>query len=448
MTGALGCAASSPPSRDVSSKADEPTRAQSAPADPELERRIQTALRYVSQIRGLEIKSKVNGRLISRSEIKDFVARQLEEESPKDVIEATDALLYGLGTVPADFSFRKSVLELMTSQLLGFYDPKRKAFFVGGDLAGDEADATLWHELVHALQDQHYDLERLTKWQPDRGDAQAAVHALAEGDATSVMFDALVRPRGMSALDLPDGMLRAEGVLGAVGNSAPPILVRSLIAPYADGLTFAHFLRRRGDFTAVDEAWRSPPDSTEQLLHPEKFLTREPPLNVPAPAAPAHAPELHERYRDVLGEQTVRIVLEEWVPARTAAQAASDWGGDRVVMFSDQARTCWAGAWRIKYDTEAAAERGLIAFARGALLPQGSVTADGVARQIDEAEARRELKGGQVCRIRHNRGPFAVVRSGPDLAVTLGPFQRNGVTPGESEGCEAALRWAALMLTP
>ena len=149
-----------------------------------LQDKLEGALAYVSQIRQLPAKSAVRGRLIGRSEIQTYISAQLDEETPPDLLQATEALLYGLGTVDADFDYRASVIALMSSQLLGFYDPKQKTFFVGGDLAGDEADVTLWHELVHALQDQHYDLSKLTDWQPDLGDSQAAVHSLAEGDAT------------------------------------------------------------------------------------------------------------------------------------------------------------------------------------------------------------------------------------------------------------------------
>ncbi|HYJ11667.1 MAG TPA: hypothetical protein VEX18_21740, partial [Polyangiaceae bacterium] len=318
------------------------------PAEAALQNKLREALVYVSQVRQLPPKAEVQGRLISSAEVATYLERQLSEDIPADVMQATEALLYGFGTVDASFDFRQSVIELMKAQLLGFYDPKQKTFFVGAKLTGTEADITLWHELVHALQDQHYDLSRLTQWQPDIGDSQAAAHALAEGDATSAMIDAMMKPRGMTALDLDEGLMRAESVLGIAASSAPAILVRSLVAPYVDGLAFANGLRRRGGFAAVDSAWRALPVSTEQILHLDKYLAAEPPLVVALPQAPPHAPELRERFHDVMGEQTVRLLLEEWLPARTAAEAASGWGGDRIAVFSDDARKRWALAWHLR----------------------------------------------------------------------------------------------------
>ena len=420
-----------------------PTAPSPSSKEQALQAKLQDALDYVSQIRQLPAKSAVNGRLIGRSEIQQYISAQLDEEIPPDLLQATEALLYGLGTVDADFDYRASVIALMSSQLLGFYDPKQKTFFVGGDLGGEEADVTLWHELVHALQDQHYDLSKLTDWQPDLGDSQAAVHALAEGDATSAMLDAMLKPRGGSALELPEGLMSAQSVLGSATSAAPPVLVRSLLAPYVDGLAFTNYLRRRGGFAAVDEAWRTPPVSTEQLLHPEKFLAHEAPMVVPLPPGPAHAPQLKERFHDVMGEQTVRLLLEEWLPARTAAEAASDWGGDRLSVFADDARKQWAVGWHVRFDSPASAERAFIAFARSLPMterPRPTGTAP------DSPAAAKRFRD-KVCRPRHGQGAIALVRRGADLAVTAGPFERNPAQVAADPGCAAALAWAEKLAT-
>jgi hypothetical protein len=443
--------AAAPPSSPPAHSAAAPPSATAAPSvvasvSPEeraLQDKLQGALAYVSEIRQLPAKAAVQGRLIGRNEVQAFISAQIDDETPKDVLQATEALLYGFGTVDADFDYRGSVIALMSSQLLGFYDPKRKTFFVGGDLGGEEADVTLWHELVHALQDQHYDLSHLTEWQPDQGDSQAAVHSLAEGDATSAMLDAMLKPRGVTALEVPDGLMRAQSVLGSAALTAPPVLVRSLLAPYIDGLAFTNYLRRRGGFAAVDTAWRAPPVSTEQLLHPEKFLAQEPPLIVSLPPPPPHAPELAERFHDVMGEQTLRLLFEEWLPARTAAEAASDWGGDRLAVFGDEARQRWAIGWHLRFDSAEAAERAFVAFARAAPLTERGHQ----DRALPEGARATKRAGDKVCRPRHNQGPLALVRHGSDLGVTVGPFQRNTLPVAADPDCTAALAWATKIAT-
>ncbi|HYQ14138.1 MAG TPA: hypothetical protein VEQ58_00210, partial [Polyangiaceae bacterium] len=413
----IHASASSAPS-PVASNAPPPTE---SPKEIALQKRLSTALAYVSEIRNLAAKSAVKGRLIAKDEIERYLNEQIDEGSPPDMVKATEAMLYGFGTVDPGFDYRQSVLELMTSQLLGFYDPKQKTFFVEGSLSGEEADVTLFHELVHALQDQHYDLSHLSDFEADAGDRQSAVHALAEGDATSVMLDAMLKPRGSTALDVPDELFQAQTMLGSAAASAPPVLVRSLLAPYVDGLAFTNQLRRRGGFAAVDEAWRGLPASTEQLLHLDKFLAHEQALVVPLPSAPSHLPDMGERFHDVMGEQTLRLFFEEWLPARTAASAAADWGGDRLSAFSDDARERWAIAWHLRFDSAQAAERAFVAFARSApvteRLPKRPL-ADGA----DVAKNYRD----KMCRTRHSQGPLAVVRRGSDVAVTVGPFVTKG----------------------
>lgn len=413
-----------------------------SPKERALQDRLQSALAYVSQIRSLPAKSPVKGSLISRSQIEQFISGELDEETPPDVLEATSAVLYGLGTVDASFDYRSTIISLMTSQLLGFYDPKRKTFFVSGDLSGDEADVTLWHELVHALQDQNYDLSHLSEFQPDAGDRQAAVHALAEGDATSTMLDAMLKPRGTTALDVPEGLLQAQTVLGSAVMTAPPVLVRSLLAPYVDGLAFTNYLRRHGGFAALDGAWRAPPQSTEQLLHPEKYLAGEQPLTVPIPSAPPHASQLKERFHDVMGEQTIRLLLEEWLPGRTAASAAAGWGGDRLAAFADDARQTWAIGWHLRFDSPAAADRAFLAFSRAAPL-----TERGSNARLAPAPSSMNGLADKLCQARRNQGPLALQRRGPDLAVAVGPFSRNGVAVSADPDCGAALAWVAAMLT-
>jgi hypothetical protein len=416
-----------------------------SPKEKALQARLQSALSYVSGIRGLPAVAEVRGRLIGRAEIERFIEGELAGDAPPDTLEATSAILYGFGTVDASFDYRATVVKLMTSQLLGFYDPKRKTFFVGGDLSGAEADVTLWHELVHALQDQHYGLAELTEFQLDGGDRLSAVHALAEGDATSAMLDAMLAPQGGTALEVPEGLFQAQSILGGAMVEAPSILVRSLVAPYMDGLAFVNALRRRGGFAAVDAAWREPPTTTEQLLHPDKYWAREAPIVVALPPAPSHAPGLTERFHDVMGEQTVKLLLEEFLPGRTASAAAAGWGGDRLSAFADEGRQRWAIGWHLRYDTPAAAERAFVAMGRAAPLTERGTKAS-LAEGLPPTAVTRS-GSAKLCLERGLQGPLALVRHGADLGVAVGPWSRASGAVAGDPGCRDALAWADAIAT-
>ena len=456
---ALGCAgpsamtshapdSSTKAAASSSNAASAPTAAPEAENDVQAKRTVARALSYVSGLRELAALGPVNGRIISRDEMVERVERSLDTEIPPEVVSASGEILFALGTVPASYDYRSGLLAVMRSELLGFYEPREKTMFLGGDLHGQELDATLWHELVHALQDQHYGLGKLLVWSDDAGDWQGAVHALAEGDATSAMVDGLFADRGMRAPDLPDSVMDLQGALSAgTALQVPPIVKRSVVAPYVDGMAFVNALRRRGGWAAVAAAWQRLPASTEQILLLDKYDSGEKPEPLPALAPSALGPT-RVVYSDVYGEETLRILFEEWMPARAAREAASGWAGDRVSTFSDGERT--SVAWHIRYDSDGAALIALRAFARGALAAEDQPfdVRGRLSEFVSAADAERATLGGQVCRERHTRGPFAVVRKGRELAVTLGPYRRNSAGAAADSACKAALIWAASLAAP
>lgn len=218
--------------------------------------------------------------------------------------------------------------------------------------------------------------------------------------------------------------------------NVPSILKRSVVSPYVDGLLFVNWARRRGGWAGVDSIWREPPTTTEQLLHPEKLTAREKAEPLPLPSPRSGGPT-EVMYRDVLGEQSVRILLEEWMPRRAAVEGASDWAGDRIAVFRSAER--FALAWHLRFDTEAAAVRGLEAFARGVLRPK-----DARAGQWVEAEkAKAAVRGNKACSERATMGPFAVARAGRDVALVAGPFERAAAGAKSAGSCTDALVWAA-----
>jgi hypothetical protein len=409
---------------------------------------VNQALGIVAELRELPPKGPVRGQIIDRKKMLEHVRQQLHSEIPEPVVRATNEMLFLLNVVPSDFDYEKSLLVLLEAQLAGFYEPKDKTMYLLADLPAVEREATLAHELVHALQDQHYDLGSLIKFRDDATDQLSAVHALAEGDATSAMLDHMLLAQGKRAIDLPDSMIgmQTRGLVELSPSMAgvPTIVKRSVISPYVDGVDLVHWARRKGGWAAVNALWAEPPTTTEQLLHPEKLAAREPALSVAIPAAPQGSP-LKVVYHDVLGEQSLRLLFEEWVPRRTAIEAARDWGGDRLAMFEGGERR--ALAWRIRFDGVAQAERMFEVLARGVLRDElgaaGSSAAPVVVPDVDRAAAVAASRGGKLCRERPSRGPMAAVRTGRDIALVAGPVRRTPAGARSDSDCAAARAWAA-----
>lgn len=435
-----------PPAPSAAASAEPAKPAQGVVASGYL-KQIDEALRLVSSTRELDAKERVQGALIERDALLSRLRTDVVSDLKQELVLGTTELLVALNTAPANFDFVESVTALYTSQLAGFYDPKEKRMYLLADLDEEGKRATLWHELVHALQDQYYDLRTLSDWAFDATDRLSAVQALAEGDATSAMLDLVLAPRSMRATELPDGFLGPDAMLmegKAELEKVPPLLKRSVLAPYNDGVKFVHFLRRRGGWASVDAAWKKLPVSTEQILHPEKYLAGEAPEEVPVPPPPV--PEAALVYRDVLGEQTFRLLFQDWMPTRTAVESANDWAGDRVAVYAwGEAR---AVGLRLRYDNAEGALRGAHAFVRGALGPEferGAQPGTGLA-PVSAETAAREFKTGKFCSEREIRGPFAVERRGREIAVALGPFSREGSEPKSAGTCREALAWTKAIL--
>ena len=398
---------------------------------------VTETLREAARVRELSAVASVRGAALSRGEMASQVRATIEREVPAAAVVDEGEVLVALGVAPPDFDYMRATITLMSAELAGYYDPATKTMYLASDLPRAERLATLAHELVHALQDQHYDLGKLLEYRPDQSDAQGAVHALAEGDATSAMLDQMLASKDVKATDISDELIgiqvRAAAQFTAKGDDVPDILRRSMIAPYIDGIALVHWLRRRGGWAEVDRIWKAPPASTEQLLHPEKLLANEPPEVIPVPTAP-DAGWPAPNYTDIMGEQSVRLLLEEWLPRVPAADAASGWGGDRVAVFRAGSRV--AVGWHLRYDSRALAGRVSAALLRGV-----------EAEAPPEARGNPPKSGGpRRCTERPTVGPFLVAQRDRDIVVVAGPYERKGGTAQSAGNCAGAAAWAARIL--
>jgi hypothetical protein len=411
-----------------------------SPAPAEEERRetrlVARMLHHVEVARRIEARKKVPGVLLERpaliARVKEHVAREL----PPEAIRNEGLALQLFGFVPTQFDYEAAEYQLLQDQLAGYYEPADGTMYMASDLGDEEAEATLAHELVHALQDQRWDLQTRSRYRPGDGDHNEAVSALAEGDATSAMFDVMIERtapgRGRSAVDLPDDVFVQqirEGMEHGPGAGAPRVMRSSLAAPYIYGTLFVHALRRRGGWAAVDHAWDDAPVTSEQIMHPEKWLSHEPAMAVAAPPFASLGDGWKVADEDTEGELGARIAFEEWMGEKAAAEATSGWGGDRGVLVQNGDRAAFA--WRLRYDPGKTKED----------LSRRAFTT--LTRALDGALGPAQVRDGAfACRERADRGPIAVSRAGADLVFVMGPARVAGSGWASGGDCALARKWA------
>ena len=271
---------------------------------------------------------------MTREDLEATLIEDLEENA-EDILHAE--LVYKmLGLMPQDADLHQLVLDLYSEQVAGFYDSeKEELFLIAG--SGDDLSAldeiTLAHEFTHALQQQHFDIDSMLEAVEDNSDASTALRALVEGDASVAQFQYLIaqlaRERQIEALT------GSRNVDSSAFDSAPYILRQSLVFPYDGGADFVTALQATAaGWDAVDDAYSNPPASTEQVLHPQKYLSGEAPVEVSLPdAAAALGEDWEDVYSDVMGEFFIRTYLETRTTAPAAADAAAGWGGDRFALL-------------------------------------------------------------------------------------------------------------------
>ena len=305
---------------------------------------------------GIPFRSDVPVEYMTRAELGKYLKEMLDSEYPPARAEADQRTLQAFDLLPAGADLRALRGRILAENIVGFYDErpgKKKLYAVSEQRKLTPANQLiLSHELRHALQDQYADLHSvLPDSVGDFDDRRMAYLCVLEGDATLVMERFLVHrltgDKGDKEDEVPPFSMPTPPM-----PEVPPVLRDQLLMPYFAGRDFAQTLQRKGGWDAVKQAWSRPPESTEQVLHPEKYDARESPRPVDVSYAPRGGRVVNE---GVLGEALIRTFLGEGAPE----EAAAGWGGDRFRVFDVSGKTLLV--WRSVWDSAADASEFLAA---------------------------------------------------------------------------------------
>ena len=333
---------------------------------PELREQLDQLEDFTRETRELDQMGSFELVFPSRDELREFVGELLLEELTPDVVSESQAFYAAFGFLPPDFDLVATYDELYSSQIGGFYDPDTETMNVilltGEQELGDSLplleQIVYVHEYVHTLQDMHFDLAAYLEALDDLSyDETLARLSLVEGDASLIMniYTAVLaeaNPFGTLAQLLLGG-LQAGNLTLPPGT--PAILEAELLFPYLVGEQFVRALFEEGGWEAVNAAFDDPPTTTEQILHPEKYLTREAPQSVSLTDASAQLGEgwsLMDEGR--LGEFYLIEMLDLGLRTLEAEAAAAGWGGDAYHLYTSDAGLAWtlATVWDTLADAD------------------------------------------------------------------------------------------------
>lgn len=352
------------------------------PVSPELLDYLDDLEATVVDIRQLDTLTPVIRLFPSRQEAIDFIFALYEEEFTDDIVAESTYFYRAFGFVGDAFDLKTTILELQADQVAGFYYPETQEMntilFTGGELGTTLPPLEQFiysHEFTHALQDQHFGLANYITAIEEPDQALAAL-ALVEGDATLVAQEymtILIAEQPLAALQLLGFSLLGGADLP---EGIPPVLENELLMPYLEGMNFVTAVRNAGGWQAVNNAYTNLPQSTEQILHPQKYLDGEAPQDVAVQAFDHVLGSgwmlVHER---VLGEFYLGQHLATQLSQRAADRAAAGWGGDRYRLYYNDAADEFAWLLRIAWDSAEEMTEFSTAYADFAAAYIGSETA-------------------------------------------------------------------------
>ncbi|MGQ0539015.1 MAG: hypothetical protein ACT4R6_08735 [Gemmatimonadaceae bacterium] len=375
--------------------ADDEGRGAAREAGP-FARHVRRVIPKIEQGTGLKFKSPPKVQVRTREEVRQFLEQKLATELPAEELAGQEKSYRQFGLLPDTMDLRSFMVALLTEQIAGYYDPATKVLYVveGGEPAVTEMTVT--HELVHALQDQYFNLDSLQRLRR-QNDRQVAAQSLFEGQAIFEQMAAIVGAGAMTTAlpgtwDRVRDVIRQNNEAMPLFSVAPFVIQETLLFPYLSG---AEFVRRAKERKPNANILTDVPESTEQILHPERFFgERDAPTDVTLPP-PRSGKVLYE---NTLGEFETRLFLYQHLKDQSAAyRGAAGWDGDRyrLVAVGGGEALIWLTVWDTPLD--AAEFRDLLDRAvRRRFDKAQEVAADAMSRTYTTGSRRISLLAREV----------------------------------------------------
>ena len=309
---------------------------------------VDELIKFSSQETGLPIKSQVKRQITSRAAVETYLNQKFEEDESAKRLQQGEIVLKKFGLLDRDFALKPFLMALLKEQIEAYYDSKSKTVFLLDWVDIDEQKAVLAHELTHALQDQHSDLEKWNDQTPDqvslnshddtdhlaRDEMDTAREAVVEGQATAVMMDYILKPLGKSLVKDPEVLDLVKQQMSGSESSpilarAPLLLSESLLFPYREGLSFEQDVwMDQGQTAAFAGAMDRPPTSSWEIINPREYERKR----VPAvPLLPDIHPLVDKLYKpyDIgqIGQLDVHILAELFGGDDAARDLTPAWDG-------------------------------------------------------------------------------------------------------------------------
>jgi hypothetical protein len=328
---------------------------------------VDELIKFSSDETGLPANNQVKRQLTTRNEVESYLTKKFNEDQDARRMQRDEVVLKKFGLLDRDFALKPFLLELLKEQIEAYYDSKTKTVNLLDWVDVEEQKPVLAHELTHALQDQHADLEKWDDQTPEdvstdsKGDTEhlardemdTARDAVVEGQATAVMMDYVLKPMGKSLVKDPEVLEMLKQRMTGAGDSpvmarAPLLLSESMLFPYREGLSFEQDIwMDKGRDAAFAGALDNPPTSTWEIINPRMYESHKIPAVPLMPDIHPLTDKLYVPY-DIgqVGQLDVHILAELFGGDQAARNLTPAWNGgiywagqQRSVAEADHGKT-------------------------------------------------------------------------------------------------------------
>lgn len=306
---------------------------------------LENLKKSVVEIGRLEFKRDVPVKYLNRAQIKNYIERLFESDYPDEMAGKEEEVIWLMGFTSEKIALKSLRKTIILENIGGMYNEKTKELLAVEEFrdVGMLNASALVHELRHAIQDQHFQLAALLGDLSDFDDRKLAVLAAVEGDATLLMIRQLgFDPELIGAAFSPENVLSFSALAGASSlMSAPDIIKYQLLMPYLEGMKFSRAIFKEKKWKGLNQVLKRKPLSSEQILHPQKYLAGENPQTVFTGFRPSRGELVHS---GVIGEYFLNVLLKN---GPEIADAAAGWGGDLFSLYrqGDSRLLLWEAHW-------------------------------------------------------------------------------------------------------
>ncbi|MBN1905384.1 MAG: hypothetical protein JW927_09825 [Deltaproteobacteria bacterium] len=232
---------------------------------------IEKAEPLIEEVTEMKYKKKMKHEIVQRDVIRDELTQDLIPQIKKLLNITNDDMVKRQAEMTA---------QITSQSILGKYSLAKKSFYIVPDNVGtvskflevkedqleDFVFLLVTHEMVHALDDQHFDLNKLIASRTTV-EIAGAFNSLLEGHAVYVT-NKIADKLNMSETAKQTSVKSAAGVSGELNRMQQ----QAYHSIYVKGAEFVEAIIEKKGPSIITAAFNSPPVSSRQIMNPDEYL--------------------------------------------------------------------------------------------------------------------------------------------------------------------------------